>query len=197
MTPDPRGRRELTTHASLLARLRDPRDHDAWSRFLAQYGPLIDGYARRRGLTRSEAEEVRDACLEVLARKIPDFDYDPARGGFKAWLYRIASFKVVDALRLRRRRGETLDEACVVDPSPGIDAAWEDEWRREHLRAGLEEVRKRVPVRVWQVFALIAHEGCTIDDVCLRLQLAPGQVYRARAQVLAHLRAYLAGFDAE
>ena len=88
----------VTTHASLLLRIKNRSDAEAWSEFHALYAPLLYRYARRRGMGREDAEEVRDQCIEVISRKIKDFDYDKEKGGFKNWLYRIASGKVVDHL---------------------------------------------------------------------------------------------------
>src|SRR5436190_5925581 len=37
------------TRASLLLRLRDPHDGDAWKEFVGLYMPLVYGYARKQG----------------------------------------------------------------------------------------------------------------------------------------------------
>ena len=36
-----------TTQASLLVRLRDARDGDAWGQFVELYAPLVYGFARQ------------------------------------------------------------------------------------------------------------------------------------------------------
>ena len=36
------------TRASLLVRIRDPRDDEAWRQFLALYEPLLRAFARKR-----------------------------------------------------------------------------------------------------------------------------------------------------
>ena len=41
---------QVTTHASLLLRLRDGAGTAAWNEFHERYGGLIRGFARRRGL---------------------------------------------------------------------------------------------------------------------------------------------------
>ena len=37
------------TRPSLLVRLRDPRDQEAWRTFLDLYAPLIYGFGRKEG----------------------------------------------------------------------------------------------------------------------------------------------------
>ena len=55
-----------TTRASLLIRIKDPDANEAWSQFHDLYAPLIYRYARRRGLNRHEAEDVRSECYEAI-----------------------------------------------------------------------------------------------------------------------------------
>jgi RNA polymerase sigma-70 factor (ECF subfamily) len=46
------------TQASLLLRIRDPRDRVAWGTFIQIYTPLIHAYARHRGLQDADAAAV-------------------------------------------------------------------------------------------------------------------------------------------
>ena len=45
------------TRPSLLIRVRDPADADAWRQFLDLYGPLVYRFARKRGLQDADAAE--------------------------------------------------------------------------------------------------------------------------------------------
>ena len=51
------------TRLSLILRLSDPADADAWRDFVSLYEPLIYQLARRKGLQDADA---RDLCQEVL-----------------------------------------------------------------------------------------------------------------------------------
>src|SRR5262245_41353929 len=46
------------TRASLLVRIRDPHDHEAWRQFVAIYAPLIHGFARSRGVQDADAADL-------------------------------------------------------------------------------------------------------------------------------------------
>jgi hypothetical protein len=60
MAPSP------TTRASLLLRLRDSQDHEAWVDFVSLYEPVAYRLLRRHGLQDADA---RGGCLlERLAR---------------------------------------------------------------------------------------------------------------------------------
>ena len=57
-----------TTRPSLLVRIRDAGDKEAWRRFVEVYAPLVYGFARRRGLQDADAADVtQDVCQAVAA----------------------------------------------------------------------------------------------------------------------------------
>ena len=180
------------TSRTLLERVRDPSDREAWERFFGLYAPLLERYARTHGLAASDAEEVRDQCLEVLTRRMPEFRYETARGGFQRWLHTIARGKVVDHLRRPRPGGAATAELGALagsDPTP--DEAWERHWRSEHLRWALEQVRGRETERAFRVFEMTALDEVPVPEVCARLGLNANQVYKARSRVLARVREVL------
>ena len=114
-----------TTRASLLLSLKGRSNTEAWSEFHKLYAPLLYRYARGRGLSRDDAEEVRDRCLEVVTRKMPTFEYDKAKGGFKNWLRRVADHRVVDFCRKRReRKADTEEIRSLRDAGPSPAEIW-------------------------------------------------------------------------
>ena len=158
------------TSRTLFERVRDPSDAAAWERFYALYAPLLEGFARAQGLPPADAEELRDECLALVARKLPEFEYDPHKGAFKAWLHRIARGRLIDHLRRpRERAADTAVLAAVSDPAPTPDEAWERAWREEHLRFALREAAARVSERTFQAFALLLLDGVGVPEVCARM----------------------------
>src|SRR5262249_29869135 len=148
-----------TTRRTLLHRVRDPADREAWEQFFELYAPLLEGYARAHGLARDDAEEVRDQCLEVLARKLPGFEYRREKGSFSAWLHRIARAKVIDLVRARKvRTRESIELTRLADSDAAPDDRWERQWRAEHLRYALSVVRRSEPEERFRVFELLLVE---------------------------------------
>jgi len=188
----------VATSRTLLERLRDTSDDSAWREFHALYAPLLENFALARGLGADDAEELRDACVELAVRKLPDFEYDPARGSFKGWLHRIALGKVVDAQRRGGvRTAETRELADLADPHPSPEEAWEQVWRREHFRFALREAESRLSERTQQAFSLLL-AGHSVELVCERMGMNANQVYKAKARALQSVREVLVklGFEA-
>ncbi len=187
-----------TTRASLLIRIKDPDATEAWSQFHDLYAPLIFRYARERGLNRDDAEEVRSECYEAIVRQIRTFDYDHAKGGFKAWLRTIVDRRVIDRFRKKREQqansGDLRQlEAGHVSP----EEAFEMEWKNQHLKYCVEQVRGEVFQGTFQAFSMVVIKGRSVAEACDELGMNANQVYKAKARILRRVREKMAEFGCE
>jgi hypothetical protein len=57
----------LHTRPSLLVRLRDPQDLEAWRTFLDLYAPLIYGFGRKSGLQDADAADLTQIVLQAVS----------------------------------------------------------------------------------------------------------------------------------
>ena len=92
------------TRPSLLVRLKDPADDEAWIEFTEIYRPLVCRLAARRGLQHADAEDLAQQVLSSVARAIDRWQTDPARARFRTWLCRVAGNAIVNALARARER---------------------------------------------------------------------------------------------
>src|SRR5881628_4213011 len=97
----------LETRPSLLHRLRAGDDPQSWQEFYKIYGGLIRFFAVKVGLTADEAEEVVQETAIGVARRLPDFSYDPKVCRFKTWLLNLVRWRIQDQLRKRGRHSGT------------------------------------------------------------------------------------------
>jgi RNA polymerase sigma factor (sigma-70 family) len=186
-----------TTRASLLMRVRDLDDAEAWREFCDDYAPLLYRYARSLGLGHTDAEEARDACLAIVAQRMPAFEYAAHRGRFKTWLHHIVRGKVVDALRRHApSRADTGMLASLHDPADSPDQAFERLWRDRLLRQCLEAACASVSPREARAFRLLLEEDLSVEDVCAQLAMNANQVYKAKSHVRARVRELLRTEDA-
>ena len=72
----------MQTRPSLLIRLRDVGDADAWRTFVTIYAPLVHRFGRRHGLQDADAADLTQDVLGEVCRAIRSFEYQPARDVF-------------------------------------------------------------------------------------------------------------------
>src|SRR6516164_9076575 len=89
------------TRPSLLVRLRNRDDSEAWRQFVEIYAPLIYGLACKRGLQDADAADVTQEVFRAVSGAVGVFQYDRNRGSFRGWLYTIARNKLNDFLARR------------------------------------------------------------------------------------------------
>ena len=182
------------TRASLLLRLRDPHDEDAWRQFVDLYAPLVYGYARRQGLQTADAADLSQEVLRVVVGAIGRLDYDPGRGAFRNWLFTVVRRKLSNWRRSRQSRpdgvagalGPNAVEQCPV-PDP-LQADWDVEWERRVFAWACEQVRGGVRDATWQAFWRTAVDGRPAQEVADELGLTLTRVYNARSRVFARLK---------
>jgi RNA polymerase sigma-70 factor (ECF subfamily) len=180
------------TRASLLVRLRDPRDRDAWTQFLDLYTPLVYGYARKQGLQDADAADLCQDVLGAVAGAIGRLEYDRARGTFRSWLFTIVRRKLLTWRRAQKHRPANhpaLQQALEEQPAPPAEeAAWEAEWEERLFAWACAQVRPQVTEVTWQAFWRTAIEEQPGKRVAAALGLSLDAVYRARSRVLARLK---------
>lgn len=192
------------TRATLLARLKDGKDADAWREFARLYGPVVYGFARNRGLQDADAADLMQEVLRSVARNAAKMDYDPARGTFRGWLYTVTRNKVYNFLSGQKNRPRGSGDSAAVerldnvpDRDPGPDADWELEYQRRLSAKAMERVRGEFHKATWEAFWGTAVEGLPAQDVGKKLKMSVGAVYVAKSRVIARLRDEVKKMEAE
>jgi RNA polymerase sigma-70 factor (ECF subfamily) len=181
-----------TTQPSLLVRIRDNQDREAWRQFVRVYGPVVYGYGRKRGLQDADAADLTQEVLRAVAAGVGRLEYDPQRGSFRGWLFTLAHHKLYDFLARRNgRRSEETGVQTRLEEQPAREddqALWDREYERRLFARAAAEVRTHFQDTTWQAFWLTAVEGRGGKDVAAELGLTVASVYLAKSRVMARLR---------
>jgi RNA polymerase sigma factor (sigma-70 family) len=183
------------TRPSLLLRMKDVRDQQAWSEFHQIYQPLIVRLIVQRGLQDVDAHEVAQEVLIAVSKSIGRWESDPARGSFRGWLSRISRNLVVNFLirRSRHPRGSGnsdfvrwLDEVPAADE--GESQTFDLERRRQIFLWASSEIQMEFHDKHWQAFWQTSVEGREIAEVAQEFGLSAGALYVARSRIMKRLR---------
>jgi RNA polymerase sigma factor (sigma-70 family) len=201
----------IPTRKSLLSRLRAWDDQKSWQEFFNLYSRLIHRFATKAGLTDHEAQDVVQETILVVARKIPDFKYDPALGSFKSWLLLITRRRIEKQLKKRwpfkaaqaspappsiqtggisfgrGTRTETIER--IADPR-GLDleASWDEEWQKNLWDVALTRVKAQIKPKQFQMFDLYVLKEWPVKDVAKALGVSVAHVYVNKHRVAGLIR---------
>ena len=120
-----------TTRASLLLRLADPADQQAWADFVTLYEPLVHRLLRKSGLQDADLRDVTQEVFLAVSRNVARFEPIHGRGSFRGWLRTVTRNFMVNLLEHCRCKpaagaGSTdmirlLEEVPAPDAALGID----------------------------------------------------------------------------
>jgi RNA polymerase sigma factor (sigma-70 family) len=182
------------TRLSLLVQIRDGKNQLAWQEFVKLYGPVVYGFARKRGLQDADAADLMQDVLRSVSAAIGRLDYDRSQGTFRGWLFTITRNKVFNFLSARRIRpqgsGDTTTNRLLdqhPDSSDGSEA-WEAEYQRRLASLAMERVKGEFQASTWEAFRLTAVEGISAADAGRQVGISAGAVYVAKSRVLARLK---------
>nr|AQQ74895.1 hypothetical protein [uncultured bacterium] len=186
------------TQPSLLSRVRDPANHQAWREFEAKYRELILRFCRRRGLQQVDAEDVLQIVMANLVQSLPKFVYDPKRGRFRDYLYQ-AVRSGISRLKTGGTRPKTpvaaLDtsmlHALEAEDESAAEALWNQEWINHHFRLAMETVRRTFEPRSVEIFERSVR-GESVAHLAAAFQTTEQAVHKVRQRIRARMEELIA-----
>ena len=203
-------RETLATRSSLLSRLRNVGDDASWRTFFETYWRLIYNVARKSGLSEDQAQDVVRETVIAVARQIPEFRYNRAKGSFKQWLFLITRRRAADHLRRVYRTRQAIEEPgeevaisaehvpdAGLSPDAELAATWEKEWRENIFQLALARVRQQTNPKHFQVFDCCVLQNIPAPEVARVLRMSAAQVYLAKHRVTAAVKRAAAEIEGE
>lgn len=184
----------VTTRLSLLLRIRDAANAEAWTRFVQIYAPVIHRFGIGRGLQDADAADLTQDVLRAVSHSIGRFEYDPEVGKFRCWLLTIARYTLCRMRQMSSRQPVASGDSAVqalLEENPTDDpdmVSWDDEYTRRTFELAAEKVRGQVEDVTWLAFAKTAIEQQEPAAVAQELGVKVGTVYVSRSRVLARMQ---------
>jgi RNA polymerase sigma-70 factor (ECF subfamily) len=186
------------TRPSLLIRIRDSADRQAWSEFVGIYAPLVYGFALEHGLQGADAADLTQDVMRAVAGAAARFRYDPQRGSFRGWLFTVVRNRLRNFFAAQKRRAQVAGgpgTEKILEALPARDEDAESRWEREYERRlfdwAAEQVRQDCEEKTWQAFWRTAIDGQSGQEAAEALGMSAAAVYLAKRRVMDRLKEYL------
>lgn len=196
------GNTTLVTRKTLLLRLKDPADQKSWLEFTEIYTPLLFRYCLKRDIRKHDAADIIQDVMRSVCLAMQGFEYDPAKGKFKAWLFTALRHAVGRHFRDRAKRPVTAGDSGflrMIEETPDEKEIrdWDREYQREILAWAMEKVRPEFAERIWTAFEQTAIHGRRAKEVGAEIDMSDNSVNVAKSRVLKRLREKAQSVDAE
>ncbi len=180
------------TRVSLIVRVRDSGDDDAWAEFVQIYQPLVQRFIQRHGLQYADAAEVTQEVLSRVAKSIGSWDEARENSSFRGWLYRITRNLTFDFLRTKKIEATRIAKgdsglSQIADPSDSESQAFQVAYEKQVFSWAADKLKHSFKPVNWQAFWMSTVEGLPIEEVARRLNIECGTVYVARSRIMARL----------
>jgi RNA polymerase sigma factor (sigma-70 family) len=141
----------------------------------------------------ADATDLTQVVLHAVSNSIGRFDYEPAQGTFRGWLFGLARNQLSKWRRSQRQPQGTGDtenlQQLAAIPVPDDSADWwETEFKRQRFLVAAQRVRPQVNEDSWHAFWQTAVEGRAASDVAEELKIKVGALYTAKSRVLALIK---------
>jgi RNA polymerase sigma-70 factor, ECF subfamily len=183
----------MSTSLTLLDRLRQPDQTEAWNRFVNLYAPLLVRWAELQGFQDADAEDLAQTVLLKLIRLLPVYKRTDGQT-FRGWLFTICRNECRDFRSHRATRSlPGVEGLSRVEDRSLPDDLDESEYRHRLVHRALELVRSDFTPETWDAFKGFMLDGRPAQDVARELGVTPNAVYLARNRVLTRVRQELDG----
>ena len=179
-----------TTRSSVIRAVADTENESAWNRLFDLYAGFVFSIARHKGLNDADADDMVQVVFADLARNLPTFQYDRAKGKFRSYLTGLVHWRVMDKLKACKRdadlKASFWEEAkkAVTDDGGFSECEW--------LAAAMEEALRRIKPDVrpehYAAFVASAVEGQDTEIVMRLYGLSRANLYQIRTRLTAKLR---------
>ncbi len=189
-----------TTRSSVLRAVANTENEAAWQRLFDLYAGFVFSIARSKGLKPEDADDIVQVVFTDLARNLPTFQYDRAKGKFRSYLAGLVHWRVMDRLKAGKRDTELkanfLEEA-QSSVSPDDDGFAEREWQAAALEEALRRIKPDVRPEHYAAFVASAVEGQDTEAVMRLYGLSRDNLYQIRKRLTEKLRETTAAVLAE
>jgi RNA polymerase sigma-70 factor, ECF subfamily len=189
------GQMDALSDEQLMTRLAGPEVEAALARLYDRYSRTVFGVGLKMLGDRSLAEDLTQEVFLKVWRSSGTFD--PSRGGFSTWLFRVTRSAALDLHRRRARRIHPVPEGdthldAVKDGSAGPEEIVDESWLSWRVSRALEVLE--APYR--EVIELAYFGGLSQREISVRTGVPLGTVKTRTARAFKRLREELALADA-
>ena len=168
-------------------------ESNAWERLVVFYRPVIMSWCRSKGLDEATSLDVVQETFLSVSKSLPRFRSTPGSGAFRAWLWRITQYRIIDQRRQQNRQphgigGSSIAAKLAMVPESNPISESIASSSSLSLAVALERLSKNYEPRTWQAFLRTVVDGRATEEVATEFDMSVVGVRQLRSRILRRLR---------
>ena len=185
------------TRFTLLEKIRDKHNDEAWADFAYYYRKYIYNIVVRMNLPHHDAEEIVQIVLLKCWDKLPEFQYDPNKGKFRGWLCRVTGNVVRNYFRDVKNRFTSLDAIEMEQiTEPEIEKLADAEWEKYLPELAWKNISTNFQLNLKKTY-LRLREGVKPVEIAKELGIAESSIYVYKKRIEDKMRAEISRLQEE
>jgi RNA polymerase sigma factor (sigma-70 family) len=192
------------TRQTLLEKLKDRYDESSWEEFRQTYGPYILRVLRAMRMNSHDCEDLQQNIMLISWKSLPNFDYQPDKGSFRAWISTVTRREAIHYIKKRQKNFISVNEdeterlLHVLDTisKPDIEQSITTEWQQFISEKAWGNIKTRFSEKVLQAFEMIT-KGIEVEEIAKGLSISDSSVYVYKKRVLNTLQKEILKLDRE
>jgi RNA polymerase sigma-70 factor, ECF subfamily len=162
-----------------------------WEDFYRVYGLMVTGMLGHHFANSADRDDAIQEVWLTVASKLPEFQWQENRGGFRAWMTTLIRNKAVDLLRQKGRHPtEDLpkNDQERADPDADPTRPLEKSWRREVLATVLKNLRTQIGEANFSILYLHYWQDRSTAEIAAQLGFTQAQTKARLHRLLQKVR---------
>ena len=179
---------DWTTRQTLLMRVKNQDDEQAWNEFVSYYRTFIKVILKYLHVSENDVEDLSQEVLLKIWKGLAKLNYDSEKARFRTWMNKVIRNAVIDFQRSRNRKVKTVNNQneFYTDNFPldndEFSKIIDKEWRAHITNLALENIRSSFNGNAMSVFDMCL-DGLPTKSIAEKLDLAEASVYKLRRRV--------------
>jgi RNA polymerase sigma-70 factor (ECF subfamily) len=184
-----------TTRLTLIHKISSG-EPDAWEELDQLYRPLILNWLRKYQLQSSDAEDLTQEVMTVLAAQVGEFEHNGRVGAFRNWLRTTTVNLARNYLRRRNIAAGTGSSGIhemlgqLEDPNSPVSREFNLNHDRNVVRRLMDLISNQFEPITLSIFQKYVVEGQTARETATEFEVSIASVHTAKSRVLRRLRKY-------
>lgn len=173
----------METEVHLIKKIQKNGNRKAADQLIRHYYDEIYGYVFKQILDKHKAMDITQEIFITVLRSI--HTYDASKAGFRTWLYRISTNKLIDYYRKNARTpiDESISEQVLSD-----EAEMFDNFHNKNLLDKINHYLTSVETTSQQIFRLKVFGNYIFQEIALTLSMSESTVKSKYYRLLKTIR---------